>query len=157
MGFNTLPTPIELKLINRNCYPARATDGAAGYDVFANIPQEYQLLPGQSLRVPLGFALSLQTADLCAVLLPRSGLGQRGLSLTNTIGLIDSDYQGEVVASVRLRDHTDPLLIKPYDRIAQLVFLPVVHPFISVTEVFSNQTLRGQAGFGSTGVHTPLH
>ena len=152
MSFNTLPPTIELKLRSSICVPSRSTDGAAGYDVYANLPQEYQLLPGQSLRIPLGFALSLRSADLCAVLLPRSGLGQRGLVLTNTIGLIDSDYQGEVIASVRLREHTEPLLIRPFDRIAQLVFLPVIHPHFMFTEVFSIDTPRGHGGFGSTGV-----
>jgi len=130
--------------------PAYATDGSAGLDLRACLDAPVTLEPGQTHLVPTGFAIHLEDPGLAAVLLPRSGLGHKhGIVLGNLVGLIDSDYQGQVMVSVWNRgDH--PFTISPGERIAQMIIVPVVQVELEVVQEFS-ASARGSGGFGSSG------
>jgi len=130
--------------------PKRATTGSAGFDLCACLDGPLVLEPGQTHLVPTGIAIHLEDPGLAAVLLPRSGLGHKhGIVLGNLVGLIDSDYQGQVMVSVWNRsDH--PFTIAPGDRIAQMVVVPVVQVEFDVVAEFE-ESARGAGGFGSTG------
>jgi dUTP pyrophosphatase len=130
--------------------PQHATAGSAGMDLRACIAAPLILAPGAAELVQTGISIYIADADLAAVLLPRSGLGHKhGIVLGNLVGLIDSDYQGPLMVSVWNRG-TDPFTINPGDRIAQIVFVPVVRVGFEVVEDFSS-TARGSGGFGSSG------
>jgi dUTP pyrophosphatase len=130
--------------------PAYATNGSAGLDVRAMLHEPLALAPGQTALLPSGFALHLEDPGLAAVLLPRSGLGHRhGIVLGNLVGLIDSDYQGEVMVSCWNRG-AEPFTVTPGERVAQLVLVPVVRARFEVVEDFCPST-RGGGGFGHTG------
>ncbi len=132
--------------------PAYATSGAAGIDLRACIEQPIELVPGQTFLIPGGLAIHIAQATLAAVVLPRSGLGHKhGIVLGNLVGLIDSDYQGQIFVSVWNRGHTS-YTINPLERIAQLVFVPVVQVKFNVVASFEGSE-RGEGGFGSTGAH----
>lgn len=151
---------VELKIINprikelENALPKKGTDGSAGYDVRYIGETALTLKPGDRAKVPLGFAIYIGDPDIAAILMPRSGLGSKGLRLANTIGLIDSDYQGEIAAVLEWHpiDGEEPLIIQPGDRIIQMVFLPIVGTELAEVEKFSSSTERGEGGYGSTGV-----
>jgi dUTP pyrophosphatase len=130
--------------------PAYATGGSAGLDLRACLDAPITLEPGQTQLVPTGFAIHLEDPGLAAVLLPRSGLGHKhGIVLGNLVGLIDSDYQGQVMVSVWNRgDH--PFTIAPGERIAQMIIVPVVQVELEVVSEF-NASARGAGGFGSSG------
>ena len=130
--------------------PGYATDGSAGLDLKACLDAPFVLEPGQAHLIPTGFAIHLEDPGLAAVLLPRSGLGhQHGIVLGNLVGLIDSDYQGQVMVSVWNRgDH--PFTIRPGERIAQMVIVPVVQVELEVVAEFA-ESARGAGGFGSSG------
>lgn len=130
--------------------PHYATDGAAGMDLRACVDEATTVTPGQTVLIPTGIAIHMEQADLAAVLLPRSGLGHKhGIVLGNLVGLIDSDYQGQVFVSCWNRG-AEVFTIEPGDRIAQMVFVPVVRAeFETVTEFDESQ--RGAGGFGHTG------
>ena len=120
-------------------------------DIAACIPQPLELAAGESTLIPTGFALHIEDSGLAAVLLPRSGLGhKKGIVLGNLVGLIDSDYQGEVLISCWNRGQHS-FTIRPGDRIAQMVFLPVVQVELEVVNEFTTSA-RGEGGFGHTGV-----
>jgi dUTP pyrophosphatase len=130
--------------------PRRATSGSAGLDLRACIDAPLVLEPGQTHLVPTGIAIHLGDPGLAAVLLPRSGLGHKhGIVLGNLVGLIDSDYQGQVMVSVWNRGDR-AFTIQPGDRIAQMVVVPVVQVEFEVVEEFE-ASARGAGGFGSTG------
>jgi dUTP diphosphatase len=130
--------------------PKRATAGSAGLDLRACLDAPLVLEPGQTHLVPTGIAIHLADPGLAAVLLPRSGLGHKhGIVLGNLVGLIDSDYQGQVMVSVWNRS-SHPFTIAPGDRIAQLVVVPVVQVEFDVVAEFEASE-RGSGGFGSTG------
>ena len=130
--------------------PAYATDGSAGLDLRACLDAPVSLEPGQTHLVPTGFAIHLADPGLAAVLLPRSGLGHKhGIVLGNLVGLIDSDYQGQVMVSVWNRG-AHPFTISPGDRIAQMIIVPVVQVELEVVGEF-NESARGGGGFGSSG------
>ena len=130
--------------------PRRATSGSAGLDLRACLDAPLTLEPGKSELVPTGIAIHLADPGLAAVLLPRSGLGHKhGIVLGNLVGLIDSDYQGEVKVSVWNRGER-AYTIQPGDRIAQMVVVPVVQVDFDVVEEFESSA-RGAGGFGSTG------
>jgi dUTP pyrophosphatase len=147
---------IELRIVNpllgsRIPLPAYATAGAAGLDLRACIPEALTLAPGETRLVPSGLALSIADPGLAAVVIPRSGLGMKhGLVLSNLVGLIDSDYHGEVGIGVWNRG-SEPFTIQPGDRICQMLFVPVVRAELTVVEAFSAASARGEGGFGSTG------
>lgn len=129
----------------------RATEGSAGIDVQAAIDSAQYVYPGEIKMIPLGFSMHIGDANIAALLLPRSGLGKKGIVLANTVGLIDSDYQGQVMAAVK-NTGNEAFLIAPLDRIGQMIFAPVIHPEFEIVDSFTDATVRGEGGFGSTGV-----
>jgi dUTP pyrophosphatase len=130
--------------------PAYATGGSAGLDLCACLDAPVTLEPGQTQLVPTGLAIHLDDPGLAAVLLPRSGLGHRhGIVLGNLVGLIDSDYQGQVMVSVWNRGN-HPYTLSPGERIAQMVVVPVVQVELEVVAEFE-ESPRGAGGFGSSG------
>ena len=131
--------------------PAYATDASAGLDLRAALDAPLVLEPGDTVLIPSGLAIHLADPALCAVVLPRSGLGHRhGIVLGNGTGLIDADYQGPLMISTWNRGR-EPFTISPGDRIAQLVVLPIVRATLQVVDNFE-ESARGTGGFGHTGV-----
>jgi dUTP pyrophosphatase len=131
--------------------PAYATDASAGLDLRAALDAPLTLAPGDAQLVPSGLAIHLGDPGLCAVILPRSGLGHKhGIVLGNGTGLIDADYQGPLLISVWNRGSA-AFTIEPGDRIAQLVVLPIVRATLQVVDTFA-ESARGAGGFGHTGV-----
>ncbi|RYZ69457.1 MAG: dUTP diphosphatase [Lysobacteraceae bacterium] len=147
---------IEVKLLDPRFgdewpLPAYATTGSAGMDLRAALEAPLVLDPGDTALVPSGISIHLADPHLCAVVLPRSGLGHRhGIVLGNGTGLIDADYQGPLLISVWNRGR-EPFTIQPGDRIAQLVVLPVTRVSLQVVDTFADSA-RGEGGFGHTGV-----
>ena len=134
----------------RNQMPAYATPGAAGLDLRACIDAPLVIDAGTTHLIKTGLAIHIADAGYAAMILPRSGLGHKhGIVLGNLVGLIDSDYQGELMVSTWNRGR-EPFTLKPLERLAQLVIVPVVHATFNVVEEFSSSK-RGQGGFGSTG------
>jgi deoxyuridine 5'-triphosphate nucleotidohydrolase len=130
--------------------PAYATGGSAGMDLRACLDAPVALEPGRAELIPTGLAIHVEDPGLAAVILPRSGLGHKhGIVLGNLVGLIDSDYQGQLMVSVWNRGR-EPFTIQPGERIAQLVVVPVVQVELQVVEDFST-TARGAGGFGHSG------
>lgn len=147
---------VEVKLLDPRFgdewpLPAYATEASAGMDLRAALDAPLVLEPGDAALVPSGIALHLGDPHLCAVVLPRSGLGHRhGIVLGNGTGLIDADYQGPLLISVWNRGH-EAFTIQPGDRIAQVMVLPVVRVSLQVVDTFADSA-RGTGGFGHTGV-----
>jgi len=147
---------VEAKVVNpllgtRIPLPAYATCGSAGLDLRACLDEPVTLVPGATHLVPSGLAISIADAGLAAVVIPRSGLGMKhGIVLSNLVGLIDSDYHGEIGIGVWNRSR-EPFTIHPGDRICQMVFVPVVQAEFTIVEEFSADSARGDGGFGSTG------
>ena len=132
--------------------PAYATSGSAGLDLRACIEHVMTIEPGEASLIPTGIALHLADPGLAALVLPRSGLGHKhGIVMGNLVGLIDSDYQGQILVSCWNRGKI-PFLLNPLERIAQLVVVPVVQVAFNVVDEFE-QSHRGSNGFGSTGKH----
>ena len=130
--------------------PHYATDGSAGLDLRACLEEALLLAPGETRLIPTGIAIHIGDPGYAAVLLPRSGLGHKhGIVLGNLVGLIDSDYQGQLMVSVWNRGK-EPFTIQPFERIAQMVFVPVLRPAFEVVEEFS-ASQRGAGGFGHSG------
>ena len=146
-------TTIDLKVLDRRMaeqLPAYATTGSAGLDLRACLDEAITLAPGDTVLVPTGLAIHIGDAGLAAMILPRSGLGHKhGVVLGNLVGLIDSDYQGQLMVSVWNRGK-DSFTIQPMERIAQMVIVPVVQPTFRVVDDFDASS-RGEGGFGSTG------
>lgn len=144
---------IDVKILDarlRDNMPTYATGGSAGLDLRACIDAPVQLNPGQTILVPSGIAIHLADPGFAAMVLPRSGMGHKhGIVLGNLVGLIDSDYQGQVLVSLWNRG-ADAFTLNPMERIAQLVVVPVVQVNFNVVEDFA-ESLRGDGGFGSTG------
>lgn len=146
---------IDVKVLDarlRDQLPAYATGGSAGLDLRACIDAAIQLHPGQTELIPSGIAIHLADPGLAAVVLPRSGIGHKhGIVLGNLVGLIDSDYQGQIFVSIWNRG-ANVFTLNPMERIAQLVVVPVVQVGFNIVEEFE-QSARGAGGFGSTGKH----
>ena len=146
---------IQLKILDSRIgaeypLPDYATDGSAGMDLRACIDTALVLEPGATELIPTGMAMHISDPSLAAVLLPRSGLGHKhGVVLGNLVGLIDSDYQGQLYVSCWNRGDT-PFTVEPGERIAQMVFVPVVRAAFEVVEEFVDSE-RGAGGFGHTG------
>ena len=144
---------IDVKILDarlRDQMPAYATGGSAGLDLRACIDAPMQLNPGQTILVPSGIAIHLADPGFAAMVLPRSGMGHKhGIVLGNLVGLIDSDYQGQILVSLWNRGAT-AFTLNPLERIAQLVVVPVVQVGFNVVDDFA-ESLRGDGGFGSTG------
>jgi dUTP pyrophosphatase len=144
---------IDVKILDqrlRDSPPHYATPGSAGLDLRACIDAPLHVKPGQTTLVPTGMAIHLADPGLAAMILPRSGLGHKhGIVLGNLVGLIDSDYQGELMVSVWNRGHEN-FTLNPLDRIAQLIVVPVLQVGFNIVDEF-DASKRGEGGFGSTG------
>ncbi|MEY3799462.1 MAG: hypothetical protein RLZZ406_763 [Pseudomonadota bacterium] len=144
---------LQVKILDermRSQLPGYATPGSAGLDLRACINEPIDIAPGQTLLIPTGIAIHVADPGYCAIILPRSGLGHKhGIVLGNLIGLIDSDYQGQLMVSTWNRGQQN-FQICAMDRLAQLVIVPVAQVEWEVVEEFSTST-RGTGGFGSTG------
>ena len=146
---------IQVKVLDRRIgdtipFPHYATDGSAGLDLRACLDGPLDIAPGETHLIPTGLAIYLEDPSLAAMILPRSGLGHKhGIVLGNLVGLIDSDYQGELMVSCWNRGQ-QPFTIAAGERIAQLVIVPVVQAAFDVVSEFA-ATSRGEGGFGSTG------
>ncbi len=147
--------PLQVRILDarlQDNLPAYGTSGAAGLDLRACIESPLQLAPGQAELIPTGLAIHIGDPHYAAMILPRSGLGHRhGIVLGNLVGLIDSDYQGQVLVSLWNRS-AQIFELKPLERIAQLVMVPVMQVSWQVVEDFE-ASARGAGGFGSTGRH----
>jgi len=143
---------LDARLGNEFPLPAYATGGSAGLDLRACLATALLLPPGRAELIPSGLAIHLDDPQLAAVILPRSGLGHRhGIVLGNLVGLIDSDYQGQLMVSCWNRG-TEAFTVRPGERIAQLVVVPVVQVALEVVEDFATSA-RGAGGFGHSGRH----
>ena len=148
---------IQLKILNSMVgdsieLPKYATDGSAGLDLRACLKEPLTVEPGQTHLIPTGLAIYIGDPGLAATILPRSGLGHKhGIVLGNLVGLIDSDYQGELMVSCWNRGHST-YTVQPGERIAQLVILPVVQAQFTVVQEFESSA-RGAGGFGHSGRH----
>ena len=146
---------LDVKILDeriRANLPAYATAGSAGLDLRACVDEPVTLRPGESALIPSGLAIHLADPGLAAIVIPRSGLGHKhGIVLGNLVGLIDSDYQAQVMVSCWNRGK-EPFVVNPLERIAQLVVVPVVQVALNVVDTFE-ESARGAGGFGSTGKH----
>ena len=148
---------IQLKILSERIgneipFPHYATGGSAGLDLRACLEEAFVLHPGKTELIPTGLAIYIQDPSLCAMILPRSGLGHKhGIVLGNSVGLIDSDYQGELKISC-LNRGSEPFTIEPGSRIAQLVIVPVLQASFEVVSKF-DEYQRGEGGFGHTGTY----
>ena len=146
---------VQLKILDERLHgviPAYATAGSAGLDLRACIDHVKTLHPGDTELIPTGMAMHLADPGYAAMILPRSGLGHKhGIVLGNLVGLIDSDYQGQLLVSCWNRGK-EPFMLSPMERIAQLVIVPVMRADFEVVNNFE-ASVRGEGGFGSTGKH----
>lgn len=148
---------IELKILDERIgkeieLPHYATDGSAGMDLRACLDEALEIQPGETHLIPTGIAIHIGDPGLAAVILPRSGLGHKhGIVLGNLTGLIDSDYQGQLFVSCWNRGR-DSFTVKPGERIAQMVFIPVIQASFDIVDEF-HESDRGAGGFGHTGRH----
>jgi len=144
---------LQVKILDermRNRLPAYGTPGSAGLDLRACIDETIEIAPGQTVLVPSGLAIFVEDPRYAAFILPRSGLGHKhGIVLGNLVGLIDSDYQGQLMVSTWNRGST-PFKLEPMERLAQLVVMPILQVQLKVVEEFTESS-RGAGGFGSTG------
>jgi len=151
---------VEIKVLDARLndwgLPAYQSDMAAAIDLHACVNGPVTIAPGSPAQlVPAGIAVHMGNPFMCATIVPRSGLGhKKGLVLGNSIGVIDADYQGQIMVSVWNRNApgTEPIVIQPGERIAQMMFVPVLRPVFTTVEEFSEDSERGAGGFGSTGV-----
>ena len=149
---------IETKIMNPMIgttlpLPSYATNGAAALDLRACMEAPKTVQPGETVLIPSGIAISIHDPGLVALLVPRSGLSiKHGIVLANTVGVIDSDYQGEIGIGIINRS-TAPYTIEPGERVCQMLFVPVQQAELCVVAEFSQESERGAGGFGSTGTH----
>ena len=147
---------IEAKIVNPLIgdvipLPSYATDGSAAIDLRACIESEIRIRPGQIVLVDSGIAVNIKDPNVVGLIVPRSGLGiKKGIVLANTIGVIDSDYQGEIKIGLYNRSR-DQYTVKPAERICQMLFIPVLKVGLQLVREFSTATERGAGGFGHTG------
>lgn len=146
---------VQLKILDERLHhhmPSYATPGSAGLDLRACIEHVLTLRPGKTELIPTGLAIHLADPNYAAMILPRSGLGHKhGIVLGNLVGLIDSDYQGQLLVSCWNRGQ-ETFLLNPMERIAQLVIVPVIQAAFDIVDEFITSE-RGEGGFGSTGKH----
>lgn len=146
---------VDIKILDTRLHqmmPNYATPGSAGLDLRACIEQTQTVQAGETLMIPTGMAIHIDNAYYAALILPRSGLGHKhGIVLGNLVGLIDSDYQGQLLVSCWNRSK-ESFILNPMERIAQLVIVPVVQADFHIVDEFT-ETDRGEGGFGSTGKH----
>jgi dUTP pyrophosphatase len=154
-------THFEIKKLDKRVnIPKLGTKGAAAFDLQAariikdnnkiqEIKETIELKAGETIKIGTGVAVHMNKTDVAAVILPRSGRGTKGLVVGNLVGLIDSDYQGELIVCLWNRNTEDSQIIEPLERIAQLMFIPVFQPVFTEVESFSTESERGEGGFGS--------
>lgn len=146
---------VDLKILDSRLHhmmPSYATPGSAGLDLRACIEHIQSIQPGETIMIPTGMAIHIDNTYYAALILPRSGLGHKhGIVLGNLVGLIDSDYQGQLLVSCWNRSK-ETFILNPMERIAQLVIVPVVQADFHIVDEFT-QSDRGDGGFGSTGKH----
>ena len=149
---------LEMKLLDKRIgkqfpMPKYSSAGAAGLDLIACIDEDLMLAANQTVLVPTGIAIHINNPGYCAFILPRSGLGHKdGLILGNSVGLIDSDYQGQLMVSCWNRSNK-AFILKPGVRFAQLVILATFRPDINIVSDFQHETIRAAGGFGSSGIN----
>lgn len=151
---------VQLKILNPKIgtdpnfpLPTRATDGSAGIDLRACIDEPIVIKAGECRLIGTGLAVYIADPDFAGLILPRSGLGHKhGIVLGNLVGLIDADYQGELMVSLWNRSDSD-FTLNPAERMAQYVVVPVARPAFEVVDEFSDVSKRGTGGFGSSGRH----
>ena len=147
---------VELKILDARIgcdfpLPEVATPGAAGVDLRAVLDEPLTLLPGDTKLLHTGIAVYLRTPGYAGLILPRSGLGHKhGIVLGNLVGLLDADYEGEILLSCWNRSG-ESFTINPGERLAQLVIVPILQPHFKVVQEFSEKSVRGEGGFGHTG------
>lgn len=152
-------TTVELRILDARIHewglPRYHSEMAAAIDLFACIDEPIAIAPQSPAQlIPAGISLHIADPNITAIIVPRSGLGHRkGLVTGNLVGVIDADYTGPVLISTwnRSEPGTEPILVHPGDRIAQMMFVPVVRPLFDVVDEFTNESTRGDGGFGSTG------
>lgn len=150
---------VQVKLLNPKIgsdpnfpLPTRATDGSAGIDLRACIDEAVVIKAGETKLIGTGMAIYIKDPNFAGIILPRSGLGHKhGIVLGNLVGLIDADYQGELMVSVWNRSDSD-FILNPAERMAQYMVVPVVRPSFEVVDEFSDDSERGTGGFGSSGI-----
>ena len=143
---------VNITKVRKNAtVPTRATSGSAGYDLHACIDKDITIKKGELIRVPCGIAIELPSSEYAAFIFARSGLGMKyGISLSNGVGVIDSDYRGEIQVGLCRTSDGDPYTIKNGDRIAQMIIMPVSNVNFKLVENLG-ESERGSGGFGSTG------
>lgn len=150
---------VQVKLLNPKIgsdpnfpLPTRATEGSAGIDLRACIDEPVAIKAGETKLIGTGMAIYIKDPNFAGIILPRSGLGHKhGIVLGNLVGLIDADYQGELMVSVWNRSDSD-FILNPAERMAQYMVVPVVRPSFEVVDEFSDDSERGTGGFGSSGI-----
>ena len=131
--------------------PSCATEGSAAIDLRACMEKEIEIHPGETAFIGSGIAINIKDPNVVGIIAPRSGLGiKKGIVLANTIGIIDSDYQGEIKIGLFNRGQST-YSVKPGERICQMMFMPVIKAVLDLVQDFSNETARGQGGFGHSG------
>ena len=131
--------------------PSYATNGSAAIDLRACLKEQLGIQPGETILVGSGIAINIKDPDIVGIIVPRSGLGiKKGVVLANTVGVIDSDYQGEIKIGLFNRSQ-NRYLVQPGERICQMLFMPVINATLKLVQEFSNTTFRGNGGFGHTG------
>ena len=147
---------IETKIVNPLMgegipLPSYATNGSAAIDLRACLKEQIGIRPGQGVLIGSGIAINIKDPNIVGIIVPRSGLGiKNGIVLANTIGVIDSDYQGEIKIGLYNRSQNQ-YTVKPGERICQMLFMPVINATLKLVQDFSNTTNRGSGGFGHTG------
>jgi len=142
---------LDPKIGTKFSFPKYATDGSSGLDLVACINKNIDLIPMKSVLVSTGISIYISNSSITGIILPRSGLGhKKGIVLGNTIGLIDSDYQGALMISVLNRTNKK-ISIFPGMRIAQIIFIPILKPMFKIVKMFEKKTHRHKNGFGHTG------
>ena len=147
---------VETKIVNSLMgeaipLPSYATDGSAAIDLRACLKEQIGIQPGETVLVGSGIAINIKDSNIVGIIVPRSGLGiKKGIVLANTMGVIDSDYQGEIKIGLFNRGQNQ-YLVKPGERICQMLFMPVMNATLKLVQEFSNATYRGSGGLGHTG------
>jgi len=147
---------IETKIVNPLIgetipLPSYATDGSAAIDLRACLKEHIGIQPGETVLVGSGIAINIKDPNIVGIIVPRSGLGiKKGIILANTMGVIDPDYQGEIKIGLFNRSQNH-YLVKPGERICQMLFMPVINATLKLVQEFSNATYRGSGGLGHTG------
>lgn len=141
---------IRLTDDSRLVIPTRATPGSAGFDLQAVIDKPITLFPGEHRKIPTGLKIWIRSEHLVGIIVPKSGKGSAGFGIKNFTGVIDSDYQGEIIVNIWNTNLDEPIEINPFTQIAQIIFLPFVAANFTEVRVFTDGTERGEGGFGST-------